>query len=225
MAIQEKVTAKVGEGLKSGARKIAQEGFKKIEEKTKGIIKTYGWGYILQNIPGLDILGAFTFPKLRLVFRQGKQAQTGLLAPDLMLMAAVGLFLDIIVLIVAIVELCVGDVDLTLISTIIAWGSTILFGLWMWLRNGAITGYHPQQLQEQEDQAEESDQQEEEEEGGGGDEKKKKKEEKKEKQGGQPQTKEEKLQGFDKANAGGKAPTGTIKAPSAGSKGFGGKKR
>jgi hypothetical protein len=133
--------------LPTALKQEATKTTKKFKEGAKKILETFGLGFIVQGIPGIGILADFSFPNARLVLRQTKENRT---APDGLLMLAVALLFDVTKLAVAITELLVADTDFTIVSTIIAWMSWGVFGLWIYLRSGNLLGMPTKDEEEKE---------------------------------------------------------------------------
>lgn len=66
-------------------------------------------------------------------------------SPEALIMIPLAILFDLIMLIIGIIELCVLDVDLGLVSAIVGWIGWFVFGAWVWLRSDTYNAIERQQ--------------------------------------------------------------------------------
>ncbi len=133
------VSGKVNEAVAKAGQKIRDE-FKKL-------LKQYGWGFLIKGIPIIgDFWPGFTIRALdevwpewrRLIFlKPTSLKESSITSPDSIIMVPTAVFFDGLMLLVGVLGDWWGFSDYGTIG----WLGWFIFGVWIWMRSGGLTGF------------------------------------------------------------------------------------
>jgi hypothetical protein len=124
----------VEEAINKATSKIKEEVVDKVKAQVKNLIKTYGWGFVVKGIP---IIGDF-WPGFSLrVYKEMKNSNTGFPSADELLMLPLAVFFDVLMGAIGVLGDWWGFSDYGSVG----WVGWIIFGVWIYLRTGGVTGF------------------------------------------------------------------------------------